>query len=52
MKIANIFLIAVLNNESTPKVNNAKITVPIVTTMVEDCKSGHFGHSTLYLNSE
>ncbi len=27
MKIANIFLIAVLNNESTPKVNNANINM-------------------------
>lgn len=52
MKIANIFLIAVLNNESTPKVNNANITVDTATTIVEDCKSVHFGHSTLYLNSE
>lgn len=40
MKIANIFLsIAVLNNESTPKVNNANITVATATTIVEDCKS-------------
>lgn len=46
------FLIAVLNNESTPKVNNANITVATATTIVEDCKSAHFGHSTLYLNSE
>ena len=52
MKIANIFLIAVLNNESTPKVNNANITVATATTIVEDCKSAHFGDSTLYLNSE
>lgn len=43
--------IDLLKTVSTPKVNNAKITVPIVTTIVDDCKSGHFGHSTLSLNS-
>lgn len=45
------FEIDLLNKESTPKVNNAISTVPIVTTIVDDCKSGHFGHSTLSLNS-
>ena len=50
MKIANIFLIAVLNNESTPmKVNNANITVATATTIVEDCKSAHFCAILLYI---
>jgi hypothetical protein len=46
-----MLLIDFENNSSTPKVNNAKITVATVTTIVEDCKSDHFGHSTLCLNS-
>lgn len=51
MKSVNILLIALLKAVSTPKTNNAKIMVAIVTTIVEDCNSGHFGHSTLSLNS-
>jgi hypothetical protein len=31
-----MLLIALENNSSTPKVNNDKITVAIVTTIVED----------------
>ena len=46
-----MLLIDFENNSSTPKVNNAKMTVATVTTIVEDCKSDHFGHSTLCLNS-
>ncbi len=46
-----IFAIALLNKVSIPKVNRARITVATVTTIVEDCRSGHFGHSTLFLNS-
>ena len=40
-----------LNSESTPNVNKESITVVTATTIVEDCSSGHFGHSTLSLNS-
>ena len=32
-------------------VNKESITVATATTIVEDCRSGHFGHSTLSLNS-
>ncbi len=46
-----IFLIAFEKSSSTPKVNRDNKTVAIVTTIVEDCKSGHFGHSTFSLNS-
>lgn len=51
MKIDITFAIDLLNSESIPKVNKAKIMVAMVTTIVDDCKSGHFGHSTLSLNS-
>ena len=51
MKIEITFAIDLLNNESTPKTKSASITVAMVTTIVEDCRSGHFGHSTLSLNS-
>ena len=51
MKIEITFAIDLLNNESTPKVKSAKIMVAMVTTIVDDCNSGHFGHSTLSLNS-
>lgn len=36
MSIDKILEIALLNNESTPKVNSESMTVPIVTTMVDD----------------
>lgn len=51
MSILKVLLINRLKKESTPKVNRANMRVDTATTMVEDCKSGHFGHSTLSLNS-
>ena len=51
MKIEIKFEIDLLNNESKKKKKSASITVAMVTTIVDDCKSGHFGHSTLSLNS-
>ncbi len=46
-----IFLKDLEKTSSTPKVNTDKISVATETTIVEDCSSGHFGHSTFSLNS-
>lgn len=49
--MAITFLNAFEKTSSIPKVNRDKISVAIDTITVDDCKSAHFGHSTLYLNS-
>ncbi len=51
MKSVKILLMISLNAESTPKVKSANITVATAVTIVEDCRSDHFGHSTLSINS-